>query len=525
MTGSAGRLINVSNRLPVVIKKQAGAPRVERSSGGLASALDSAWRQQSGVWIGWAGTTQSQEVEQLIAKASRRRSYTLLPVSLSEEEVSKFYSGFANEIVWPLFHDMPSRCNFDPDYWEIYQRVNRKFAQAIMQTVQEYDFVWVHDYHLMLTAHYLREAGIKAQIGFFLHIPFPAPDIFEKLPWSVPVLKGLLDFDLIGFQTDRDRANLANCLERKVRDVEVERAVPHTIVTKGRHKTLVGTFPISIDFHGLSEMAARPEIATRASTLRRDLLENILVLGVDRLDYTKGIPERLKAFRILLQRFPELRGQITLVQVVVPSREDIPRYKDLRSELELLVSRINGEFTQAGWVPIHYMHRHLGREELLAYYRAADIALITPLKDGMNLVAKEFCAAQTDERGVLILSEFAGAGPELRHGALLVNPNDFAAVAQAIHDASTMPVEEKRTRMRLLRNIVKDHNVQRWARSFMQAALGVKEAPKAKNGNGGSHPKNPKEPPPETPGVALVAAGVPSNSGSRSYRNVDRRIV
>ena len=510
MTTSAVRLINVSNRLPVVIKRQVGGLRAERSSGGLASALESAWRQQPGVWIGWAGTTQNHEVEQLIAKASRRRPYNLLPVPLSEEEVSKFYSGFANEIIWPLFHDMPSRCNFDPDYWEIYQRVNRKFAQAIMSTVRDNDFVWVHDYHLMLTAQYLREAGIKARVGFFLHIPFPAPDIFEKLPWSEPVLRALLDFDLIGFQTDRDRANFANCLGRKVRDAAVEIVSPHTIVTRHLHKTVVGTFPISIDFDGLSEMASRPEIASRASVIRRDLLENMLVLGVDRLDYTKGIPERLKAFRILLQRFPELRGQITLVQVVVPSREDIPRYKDLRSDLELLVSRINGEFTRAGWVPIHYMHRHLGREELLAYYRAADIALITPLKDGMNLVAKEFCAAQTDERGVLILSEFAGAGPELRHGALLVNPNDFAAVAQAIHEACIMPIEEKRTRMRLLRNIVKEHNVQRWARAFMHAASEMKEEPKSKNGNGGVHVRTAKEPPAETPGVALVAAGLSS---------------
>jgi alpha,alpha-trehalose-phosphate synthase [UDP-forming] len=521
---SSGRLINVSNRLPVVIKKAAGGARVERSSGGLATALESSWRQQPGVWIGWAGTTQNQEVEQLVSKASRRSTYRLQPVSLSEDEIAKFYSGFANEIVWPLFHDMPSRCNFDPDYWEIYQRVNRKFAQAIMETAHEEDFVWVHDYHLMLTAQYLRESGFKGCVGFFLHIPFPAPDIYEKLPWNEPMLRGLLDYDIIGFQTDRDRLNFLSCLEHRVADAKIERSNPHTMVSRQFHNTLVGTFPISIDFDGLSEMASRPEIASRASLLRRDLLENTMVLGVDRLDYTKGIPERLKAFRILLQRFPELRGQITLVQVVVPSREDIPRYKDLRSELELLVSRINGEFTRAGWVPIHYMHRNLGREELLAYYRAADIALITPLKDGMNLVAKEFCAAQTDERGVLVLSEFAGASSELRHGALLVNPNDFAGVAQAIHDACLMPIEEKRTRMRLLRDIVRDHNVQRWARSFMQAASGVKEESRSQ-GNGGTHAQVAKRAQEDTPGVALVAASLSQYSGTRGLRSADRRVL
>ena len=246
------------------------------------------------------------------------------------------------------------------------------------------------------------------------------------------------------------------------------------------------------------------------------------MLGVDRLDYTKGIPERLKAFLILLQKFPELRGKITLVQVVVPSREDIPRYKDLRTELELLVSRINGEFTQAGWVPIHYMHRNLGREELLAYYRAADIALITPLKDGMNLVAKEFCAAQTDERGVLVLSEFAGAGPELRQGALLVNPNDFAGVAQAIHDAYEMSMEEKRTRMRLLRDLIRRHNVQRWAQSFIQAA--TRKEPAQRSEHTGPQVVRASQPP-DVPGVALVAASIPHYMKSRASRHADRRVV
>ncbi len=232
---------------------------------------------------------------------------------------------------------------------------------------------------------------------------------------------------------------------------------------------MVGTFPIGIDFEAFERDAKRPEIAAHAAELRRRVSDDVLVLGVDRLDYTKGIPERLKSFRLLLRRFPEMRGHITLVQVVVPSREEIPNYKHLRREVELLVSQINGEFTEPGWVPVHYIHRNLGRDELLAYYRAADIGLVTPLKDGMNLVAKEFCAAQIDERGVLIVSEFAGAGPELRSGAIIVNPNDFAEVAQALYDAAHMSADDKRCRMRLLRQIVKDHNVHRWIRSFLQA--------------------------------------------------------
>jgi trehalose 6-phosphate synthase len=501
------RLINVSNRLPVVIRKYAGGSRVERSSGGLAGTLDTALRHQPGVWIGWAGTTQSHEVESLLAHASKRRPYALQSVTLSEEEVAKFYSGFANEIIWPLFHDMPSRCNFDSEYWETYQRVNRKFADAAAHAAQPEDLIWVHDYHLMLSASYMREAGVQGRIAFFLHTPFPAPDVFEKLPWREQILRALLQFDVVGFQTDRDRGNFVSCQQRLLPEVQVEEAQPHLLIRLQSRSTIVGTFPISIDFEEFAQHAARAEVAARAEEIRRDLLENVLVLGVDRLDYTKGIPERLKSFSILLKRFPELRRQITLVQVVVPSREDIPNYQDLRREIELLVSQINGEFTQDGWVPIHYMHRSLGREELLAYYRAADIALITPLKDGMNLVAKEFCAAQADERGVLIISEFAGAASELRHGALLVNPNDFAGVAQAIHQASQMTKEDKRNRMRLLREIVRDHSLLRWTRSFLQAVTSLGgEKPQSRNGGSSSHQPSPQQPPDQTPGIALIAA-------------------
>ena len=506
-TDIKGRVINVSNRLPILIRKHAGGARVERSSGGLATALEAGWRDRPGVWIGWAGGTPNQHVDPLLIKASRNRSYTLRSVALTEEEIAKFYSGFANEIIWPLFHDMPSRCNFDPEYWEMYQRVNRKFGKVTAQTATEDDFVWVHDYHLMLTADAMRQAGVRAPMGFFLHIPFPGPDVFEKLPWKYPILKSLLEFDVIGFQSDHDRGNFTSCLERLLPEAVIEHGSPHLQVRLEARRTVVGTFPIGVDFEEFAQQAARPEIEAHSAEIRRRLSGDVLVLGVDRLDYTKGIPERLKSFRLLLRRFPELRGHITLVQVVVPSREEIPNYKHLRREVELLVSQINGEFTEPGWVPVHYIHRNLGREELLAYYRAADIGLVTPLKDGMNLVAKEFCAAQIDERGVLIVSEFAGAGPELRSGAILVNPNDFAEVAQALHDAAHMPVEEKRCRMRLLREIVKDHSVQRWIRSFLQA-IPATAAGGSKGRVPGDSELDPtsRRPPVSMPGVALVAA-------------------
>jgi trehalose 6-phosphate synthase len=349
---------------------------------------------------------------------------------------------------------MPSRCNFDPEYWEVYQRVNRKFAQTAAETVNGKDLIWAHDYHLMLMGHYLREVGCHTRTGFFLHIPFPAPDIFEKLPWRKIILRAMLDYHLIGFQTDRDRFNFSNCVKRIIPEAKTERQNSHDLITYENRRVTSGTFPISIAFEEFANHAASRDVEAASIAMRRELTNNFIVLGVDRMDYTKGIPERLKAFRILLRRYPELRHRVTLLQIVVPSREDIREYKELRREVELLVSQINGEFTDAGWVPIHYMHRNLSRKNLLGYYRAADIALITSLKDGMNLVAKEFCAAQIDEQGVVVISEFAGAAAELRAGALIINPNDFAGIAEAIHRACVMPVEEKRTRMHKLREVV-----------------------------------------------------------------------
>jgi alpha,alpha-trehalose-phosphate synthase [UDP-forming] len=494
-----GRLINVSNRLPVEIKFRGGRPRLNPSAGGLASALDSIWRHHHGVWIGWAGAVDPETSSTLLQKAARGRAYGLKAVPLTQQEFSKFYSGFSNEIIWPLFHDMPSRCDFDPEYWEFYQRVNRKFAQAAAETANSRDLIWAHDYHLMLMGRYLREVGCPARVGFFLHIPFPTPDIFEKLPWRKSLLRSLLNYHLLGFQTDRDRYNFLTCLERIVPEAVTVREESHNFVTLDGRRAAVGTFPISISFEEFSAHAASREVEAGATQLRHELTNNFVVLGVDRMDYTKGIPERLKAFRILLRRYPELRHRVTLLQVVVPSREEIPNYKELRREVELLVSQINGEFTEAGWVPIHYMHRNLTRKQLLIYYRAADIMLVTSLKDGMNLVAKEFCAAQVDERGVVVISEFAGATAELQHGAVVVNPNDLAGVAEAIHRACVMPVEEKRARMKLLRDIVRTYNVLHWAESFFTSAL-TSDPHAARESSGKS--------PGEEPGLPLVASAL-----------------
>ena len=487
------KLINVSNRLPISIEKDGDTLKVLRASGGLATAVEAMWRGRAGTWIGWAGVDDDGRMAEVLEKMSQDRHYRMRSVLLSAEEVAKFYCGFANEIIWPLFHDLPAPCNFDPAYWEAYQAVNAKFAQSVVDESKAGDVIWVHDYHLMLVAQSARQKGMHNRMGFFLHIPFPAPDVFEKLPWREAVLRGLLEYDVVGFQTDRDRNNFSRCLEKLLPEVRVEgRAWQQVIWNHGR-PVLAGTFPISIDFNEFAGPAERPEVAARAANIRNSVPVKWLVLGVDRLDYTKGIPERLRAFRLLLEKNPDLRHQITLVQVVVPSRSDIPKYKDLKQEIERLVSDINGAFTEPGWVPIHYIHRGLDREELIAFYRAADIALITSLKDGMNLVAKEYCASHVDERGVLVLSEFAGAGPELREGALLVNPNDFNQVANALVQACAMSTGEKQRRMKAMRAVVRYHNVERWAGSFLDTLKPHSEllAAMASTAKAITEPKNP----------------------------------
>lgn len=313
--------------------------------------------------------------------------------------------------------------------------------------------------------------GVESRIGFFLHTPFPPLDIFVKLPWRSQILRALLEYDLIGFQTLHDRRNFVQCIRTLMKDIVLQGKGLILTSLIGDREVRIGSFPISIDYDAFAKQATTREVSEKAGQLHEVLPNRHLILGVDRLDYTKGIPERLKAFRNALTRFPDLHQKVTLIQVVVPSRTDIPKYYELKVEIERLVSEINGQFTQPGWVPIHYLFRSLKRKELLAYYRAADIALVTPLKDGMNLVAKEYCASSVWGDGVLILSEFAGAAAQLQKGALLVNPYDMEGVAEAIYRAVTMSKEERRSRMRKLRRSIREHDVLGWVDAFLRAGL------------------------------------------------------
>jgi trehalose 6-phosphate synthase len=468
------RLIVVSNRLPVALSQDAdGKWNCQPGSGGLVSALLPILRHRGGVWIGWPGTEDfDSRAAGVLARAGRDIGLQLRSVILTKDEVRGFYRGFSNEIVWPLFHDLQSLCNFDPTYWRVYLDVNRKFAATVAREAKRRDFVWVHDYHLIHVGSELRRRRARMRTAFFLHTPFPSLDVFAKLPWRFEILRALLDYDLVGFQTLHDRRNFVECLRTLANGMRVFGSGQVLTVVDGKRRIRVGTFPISIDYNSLLRRAGAPEVAAKVSELHHALPNRQRLLGIDRLDYTKGIPYRLLAFRNALQRYPKLRERVTLIQVVVPSREQIPQYHDLKARIEGLVGEINGEFTRpGGWVPIHYVYRHLSQADLLAYYRGAEIALVTPLKDGMNLVAKEYSACSIEEDCVLILSEFAGAAAQLQNGALLVNPYDIEGVADAIHTAYAMPMSERRARMRRIRRSVRQHDVYEWLDSFIHAGI------------------------------------------------------
>jgi trehalose 6-phosphate synthase/phosphatase len=456
------RLVVVSNRIPISFRRQNGRLVAEPTAGGLVTALEPVLQQHGGMWVGNAGTEDVLEVKQRLEAATKNRNFRYVPVVLTEEEQAKYYEGFSNEVLWPLFHDLQSLCHFDPEYWAFYEQVNRKFAKVTDSTAAHSDTIWVQDYQLLRVAHALRKIRQNAIVSFFLHIPFPSPDVFAKLPWRREVLEGLLAYDFIAVQTARDERNLVASVRSFVPGVKIIAGRDQKTILTARGTTRLRAIPISIDFKDFSAKANSKAVMERVGNIRDQAPGMEIALGIDRLDYTKGIPERMRAFRAFLRLYPDFRRKLTLMQVVVPSREGIPGYQDLLTDIERLVSAINGEFAEPGWTPIQYMYRSIPRDELLALYRSAGIALVTPLKDGMNLVAKEYCAAHVDNTGVLILSEFAGAMPELRTGAIAVHPYDELGIAQALRQALQMPPSERRRRMVRMRHQIQRSDILRW---------------------------------------------------------------
>ncbi|MFN8392878.1 MAG: trehalose-6-phosphate synthase [Bdellovibrionota bacterium] len=464
------RLIIASNRLPISVAVDGDSVSVRPSAGGLVTAMEPILSKTAGVWIGWCGLPGNPPaVLSEIATFSSGAGFDLAPVALDAEEITNFYSGFSNAIIWPLFHDLQSLCDFQPAYWHTYQRIADRFAAAIEAVATPADILWVHDYHLMGVGARCKARGLQNPCMFFLHIPFPPADIFLKLPWRKEVMDELLAYDLVGFQSTRDLKNFVDTYNVLYKQ-NIQYQDGRVTVSIRDKKIVVGSFPIAIDFHEFETQAKTPEIIERAQQVRADAQVEKIILSVDRLDYTKGIPYRIKAYRRLLEKYPELRKRIVLMQVVVPSRSEVDQYQLLKSNIDGLVTEVNGEFGEVGWTPVQHFFRSISREELLSLYLAADICLVTPLKDGMNLVCKEYCVSHYDDGGRLILSEFAGAAEEIGSFAVLVNPYDIDGVADALSAVIHEPVEVQRAEMERLRAQLLKKDVFAWARSFLEAA-------------------------------------------------------
>ncbi|HZA14203.1 MAG TPA: bifunctional alpha,alpha-trehalose-phosphate synthase (UDP-forming)/trehalose-phosphatase, partial [Myxococcaceae bacterium] len=457
------RLLLVSNRLPVTLKFDGRAVDVCPSPGGLATGLKGPHQQSGGQWIGWPGDVSLLDEAQRRELDARLEGLQLVPMHLTPAEVNSYYEGFSNRVLWPLFHYLLDRIPLHSRDWEAYRKVNERFAEIVARHYRKGDLIWIHDYQLLLLPRFLRERLPDARIGFFLHIPFPSSEVFRILPWREALLEGLLGADLIGFHTLQYVRHFANSLSRVLGfGAEVDR-----VMYRGREIRL-GAFPMSVDAAAFAKLAESPEVIAQVQDIRRHAEGQRILLGVDRLDYTKGIPRRLLALERLLEREPRWRGKLRLIQVAVPSRTKVDAYEAFRHQVDELVGRINGAYGTIGSTPIHYLYQSFSEKELTAMYRAADVMLITALRDGMNLVAKEFVAARTDEDGVLVLSEFAGAAAELGE-AVMVNPYDVDNLANALRQALSMPEEERKLRMRTLRHRVAEFDVHRWAHTFISS--------------------------------------------------------
>lgn len=465
------RLLIASNRLPCAMKKdEKGKWNVTPSPGGLVTALNPILEKSRGTWVGWIGTEPDEEVDSALREASKTMPCELVSVPLTEEDVSLYYRGFSNESLWPLLHDLLGYCKFEEKNWERYCEVNERFADQIIASAEPDHVVWVHDYQLFLVGKYLREKGYEGPIVYFLHIPFPTSDLFRRLPWRKEIIDALMCYDTVGFQTHQDHENFVNTVCWMYDDVGVRETATSTILFLEDRRVRVGNWAISIDYDEFHNHANSEEVSRESWLFHEHFGTKKIVMGLDRLDYTKGIPERFLAFGRFLEKYPELHGQVCLYQCVVPSRTHVPDYQNLKESIDMLVGRINGKFSKAGWTPIHYAYRSLTRTELLGRYHACEVALITPLRDGMNLVCKEYLTSCTDDRGVLILSEFAGAAEQLGDGAVTVNPFDVEKTADAIYQAFTMATEERAERLRKLRNIIREKDVHNWVQSIFQAA-------------------------------------------------------
>jgi trehalose 6-phosphate synthase len=462
---ASSSFVVVANRLPV---DEVAPGSWQRSPGGLVTALHSVLASQAGTWVGWSGRTA--EPGQPAPRRFELDGMTLRPVSLTADEVERYYEGFSNSSLWPLYHDAIETPVYKRSWWEAYRRVNQRFAEAAAEEAAPGAMVWIQDYQLQLVPAMLRGLRPDLRIGFFLHIPFPPVELFMQLPRRAEILRGLLGADLVGFQ----RPLAAQNFLRLTRHLLGLRPRGAGVEQEGR-TVYAAAFPISIDVAEIEALASSPLVRARAEQIRKELGDpKTVILGVDRLDYTKGIEQRFKAFRELLSEDRLTVPEAVMVQVATPSRERVEHYQALRVNVEREVGRINGDYARVGVPAVHYLHQSYSRSELVALYCTADVMMVTPLRDGMNLVAKEYVAARVDLGGALVLSEFAGAAGELRQ-AFLCNPHDLQGVKDALMRAVQVDQTEAARRMRAMRRHLRAHDVRHWASSFL-SALGVPSA-------------------------------------------------
>jgi len=475
VAGTRFDLVVAANRLPVDgVDDGFGGTLWRRSPGGLVAAMEPVMRDRDAAWVGWAGVPGSAP------EPFYQNRLCLRPVSLSAEEIEQYYEGFSNETLWPIYHDVIVQASFHRRWWNTYRTVNRRFATAIVEAAAPGATVWVHDYQLQLVPAMVRALRPDVRIGWFDHIPFPPVELFAQLPWRRELVEGLLGADFLGFQRAADAENFLRACRQLLALATSGDTVSFTPPghdPSARRTVRAGAIPISVDFKGLDALARTPQVVARAAQIRSSLGNpQILVLGVDRLDYTKGFRSRLRAYEELLREEAISTPHVTLMLVALPSREHIDAYRQLREEVEATIGRINGQFSAVGSAAVYYLHQSYPRAERAAMFLAADVMLITPLRDGMNLVAKEYVSCRHDLNGALVLSEFAGASYEL-HEAFTCNPHDIEDLKQAIMGAINAPRDERRRRMKALRRRVAGHDVQHWATCYLESLASAPSKP------------------------------------------------
>lgn len=466
------KTIIISNRLPVKIAKENEEYHLKVSEGGLATGLGSIYKEGDNIWIGWAGLDVPKNDEQEII--NKLKNENLFPVFLTPKEIQNYYEGFSNETLWPIFHYMSTYAQYEQEYWDYYRLVNEKFKNVVLKIAKPGDIIWIHDYQLLLLPQMIREELPNTTIGFFQHIPFPSYELFRLIPWRLELLNGMLGADLIGFHTYDDVRHFTSSATR-VLPVQTTANVIH----KDDRNIVIDAFPMGIDAKKFNDLTFTKEVLKEKKIYNQIIGDTKIILSIDRLDYSKGIIQRLLAFDKVLQENSQYLEKITMHMIVVPSRDTIPQYRDLRDDIDKLVGNINSRYRTAAWHPIHYFYRSFPIETLSSLYSRADICLVTPMRDGMNLVSKEYIASKTDETGVLILSEMAGASKELIE-AIIVNPNNLGEMYRAIVEALEMPEGEKISRMKNLRETVMKFDINHWVKIFMNQLAEVKEDEKSR---------------------------------------------